>query len=174
MKNNQYGQSTIEFIFTFAFGVSIILLVFNSAMTYTTGYLVHYATFMASRVYLTQESFSESFGGTTVSLSIAKDMATKEFQKYRLDIFGIQTTNFIINPPGDPANYVLVGAYTQFIKSIDAIGKVAGQTKLNLTSESFLGKEPTLAVCASRVCMAITGTPTCSQSLDITLFDDGC
>ena len=54
MKKNQSGQSTIEFIFCFVFAVSFILLVFNTSLNYVSGYVAHYATFMASRVYLTQ------------------------------------------------------------------------------------------------------------------------
>ncbi|MBA2406355.1 MAG: hypothetical protein H0V66_16375, partial [Bdellovibrionales bacterium] len=47
MKNNQLGQSTIEFIFSFVFAVSLILLVFNTSLNYASGFVTHYATFMA-------------------------------------------------------------------------------------------------------------------------------
>ena len=57
---------------------------------------------------------------------------------------------------------------------MDVIGRVTGQTELELISESFLGREPTRGVCATRVCKAITGEEICTSSMDITLYDDGC
>lgn len=174
--NNESGQSTIEFIFTFAFGVSIILMIFNSAMNYTTGYLVHYATFMASRVYLTAESHTGTIGSSTPSLSGTVDLAQQTFNNYSLGIFNVSAAGFAINQAGNvsPEEYPTVGARTTFDVSIDALGKVAGQSKLELVSESFLGKEPTRAECASRVCFSLKNNTSCSNSDDITLYDNGC
>lgn len=175
--NNQDGQSTIEFIFTFIFGVSIILMIFNSAMNYTTGYLVHYATFMASRVYLTADKNIGSIGNVSPSLSGSEEKARETFQNYSLGIFKIPDSGFNINQAGNIPieNYLTVGAYTVFDIPIDALGKVAGQGKLELVSESFLGKEPTRAECATRVCYALKqGQINCTQNDDITLYDDGC
>jgi hypothetical protein len=172
MKNNESGQSTIEFIFCFAFAVSLILLVFNSAMNFTTGYLAHYATFMASRVYLT----SGAYGGSD-SFAEADERAQATFAKYRLDIFGINNSAMTINSASTnttPAEYLKVGVYTQFEQNIDAIGQVAGQEKLRLVSESFLGKEPSRNECWRRTCLAITGQETCTATMDITMYDDGC
>jgi hypothetical protein len=173
----QAGQSTIEFIFTFAFGVSVILLIFNQAMNYATGYLVHYATFMASRTYLTADRHIGTFADTGASLNGAEERARAVFNQYNLSIFDIPATGFAINAPnaGNTAEYITVGARTIFDQRMDMIGRVAGQKKLELVSESFLGKEPTRATCASRVCKAITNQETCNSSqMDITLFDDGC
>jgi hypothetical protein len=176
MKNNEFGQSTIEFIFTFAFGVSVVLLIFNSAMNYTVGYLVHYATYMASRTYLTVEMNNGTFGDYSSSLNRAQSAAQRTFAKYNLGIFKVPTDSLKINHAGNvsAADYLQVGAYTSFKRDIDALGKVAGQSKVDLVSESFLGKEPTRAVCAARVCKAISNREVCSPSMDITLFDDGC
>lgn len=169
-KLNQSGQSTIEFIFCFSFGVCIILMVFNTAMNYTTGYLVHYATFMASRHYLTNESF-----GGNVSLVEAEEAAKRSFANYQLGIFSVPNDALKFNPPGgSPEEHLKVGTYAVFKKRVDPIGQITGQSEMTLVSESFLGKEPTRAVCASRTCKAITGRDTCDKSMDITLFDDGC
>lgn len=170
--NNEKGQSTIEFIFTFIFGVSLILMIFNSAMNYSTGYLVQYATFMASRVYLTADS---SLNSTQASLNGSVDKARSTFNNYSLGIFKIPNEAFQINPAGNvQANeYLTVGGRTSFDIAIDPIGKIAGQTKLELSSESFLGKEPVRAECAARTCYGITGRTNCDY-LDVTLFDDGC
>lgn len=178
IKNNQSGQSTIEFIFTFCFGVSIIFMVFNSALGYSTGYLVHYATFMASRVYLVSDSFTGSSSDTSSGLSQGIADATATYAKYRLDIFQIGTEKFSINPVAgggvDASTYLLVGGKTKFEQKIDALGKMTGAAQLELVSESFLGHEPTRAQCASRVCTAVTGSSGCENTLDVTLYDNGC
>ena len=173
-KTSQAGQSTIEFILCFSFGVSIILLVFNSAMNYTTGYLVHYATFMASRTYLTAELYGGNAGNTTTAK--AESEARDTFDQYQLGVFDVPSSALNFNSPGNlnASEYLLVGAYTSFTKNIDALGQVTGQATLNYVSESFLGKEPTRAICLQRVCHAITGGNECQSSDDFTVFDDGC
>lgn len=175
-KNNQKGQSTVEFILTFAFGVSLILVIFNTAMNFATGYLVHYATFMASRVYLTQDNFTGTVGNSNPALSGAEDKAREAFNIYKLSVFNVPNESFKINPAGssDPSTYLTVGGVTTFELNIDILGKVAGSKKLEMTSESFLGKEITRAECATRTCYGITQSESCDDSYDITLYDDGC
>lgn len=175
-KNNQKGQSTIEFIFTFAFGVSVILVIFKAAMNYTTGYLVHYATFMASRSYVTFDNYRGTIAAPMSSIQGGEEHAASVFQQYRLDLFDVNPSSFRINRPGSSiqGDYVTVGGTTTFEREIDTIGKIAGQKTIRYVSESFLGKEPTRAVCAARVCYAITGSTNCSMNMDVTLFDDGC
>jgi hypothetical protein len=151
--NNEQGQSTIEFILTFAFGVSIIILIFNSAMGHVTGYLVHYATFMASRTYLSSESYNGGIGSYEISYQDARNEATQVFNRY---------------------NYLAVGAVTTYERTVDLMGLVTGARKMTMISESFLGKEPTRSVCATRVCESLTGGSNCVPEMDITLYDDGC
>lgn len=175
-KNNERGQSTVEFILTFAFGVSLILVIFNTAMNFATGYLVHYATFMASRVYLTQDNFTGTVGNSSPALSGAEDKAREAFNIYKLSVFNVPNESFKINPAGnaDPSTYLTVGGVTTFELNIDILGKVAGSKKLEMTSESFLGKEITRAECATRTCFGITQSESCDDTYDITLYDDGC
>jgi hypothetical protein len=177
MIKNQEGQSTVEFILTFAFGVSLILVVFNTAMNYATGYLVQYATFMASRVYLTADNFTGTMAGTpSGNFEYSKRLATETFNSYRLSVFNIPNSSFNLNEAGftDPSTYLTVGAYTKFELTIDPIGKITGQQKLEMVSESFLGKEPTRAECAKRTCFGIKGDYSCARDDDITTFDNGC
>lgn len=170
------GQSTIEFIFAFAFGVSVVFMVFNTALNYATGYLVHYATFMASRTYLVSDVYSGYVASPPVPPT---NNAVEVFNRYRLDIFGISSDGFAINKQEasvGAGEYLTVGARTLFEKPIDALGRVVGGGKLEFVSESFLGKEPTKAQCAQRVCFAVTGG-ICSDtagSYDVTLYDNGC
>jgi hypothetical protein len=173
MKNNQSGQSTIEFIFSFIFAVSLILLVFNTSLNYASGYVTHYATFMASRVFMTQDSNNSQWNAGDRGPGIEK--AKDAFKAFKLDVFGIKTQLEINDEQNVSAGeYLMVGAYASFSRKMDMVGQITGQTKLDLISESYLGREPTRGVCASRVCMAIRGEDTCSTSYDITLYDDGC
>lgn len=173
---SEAGQSTVEFILTFAFGVSLILVIFNTSMNFATGYLVHYATFMASRVYLTQDNMTGTIGSSESALSGSVETATTAFNNYNLTVFNVANSSFQINPAGntDETTYLTVGGVTKFELTIDILGKVTGSKKLEMTSESFLGKEITRAECATRTCYGITGTETCDDTYDITLFDDGC
>lgn len=174
MKNNQTGQSTIEFIFSFIFAVSLILMVFNTSLNYASGYVAHYATFMASRVFLTQDSADKSnLGGNSKVRAV--QMAQQIFKdKYKLSVFGINSDLVINNDENpDAGRYLMIGAYVQYSRRIDFIGQITGQNRIELISESFLGREPVRGVCASRTCMAITGRESC-EGLDVTLFDDGC
>lgn len=176
-KVSNAGQATIEFILVFSFGLSLILMIFNSAINYTTGYLVHYATFMASRTYLTSETHGGNFATAQFSISPAEAAARETFAQYRLEIFGVQNAEFFVNQVAfnqTPSAYLTVGTYTRYSQKVDILGRVAGNTELDLVSESFLGKEPTRVVCAIQTCKAMTGNETCGQDLDITLFDDGC
>ena len=176
MKNNQSGQSTIEFIFSFIFAVSLILMVFNTALNYASGYVAHYATFMASRIFLTQDSAVNEFSGRA-SKADAERLAVSAFKdRYNLSIFDINSQVEINNNDEsvDAGQYLMIGAYVRYNRKIDLIGQITGGQKLELISESYLGREPVRGVCASRTCMAITGSPSCDISMDITLFDDGC
>lgn len=175
-KNSQAGQSTVEFILTFAFGVSLILVIVTTSMNYATGYLVHYATFMASRVYLTQDNMTGTIGNSAPALSGSVDTAKTAFNVYNLSVFNVDNSSFTINPAGntDPSTYLTVGGFTRFDLKMDVMGQVAGTKKLEMTSEAFLGKEITRAECATRTCYGITGTESCDDTYDITLFDDGC
>lgn len=177
MKNNQSGQSTIEFIFSFVFAVSLIFMVFNTALNYASGYVVHYATFMASRVFLTQDSSQSSWdAGTRNGANGPITLAKQTFNSYKLGTFGINTELKINDDQNvGPGEYLMIGAYTQFERKMDIMGRITGETKLELISESFLGREPARGVCASRTCKAITGDQdSCNPEMDITLFDDGC
>jgi hypothetical protein len=114
MIKKQDGQSTIEFILTFTFGMSAILLIFNSAMNYTVGYLVHYATFMASRTFLTVDTDSNT---STQSISAARSEAQTTFNRFALNKFGVPPSALNFRSPSDfmsSSEYLMVGAYTTY------------------------------------------------------------
>jgi hypothetical protein len=177
MKNNQDGQSTIEFIFSFIFAVSLILMVFNTSLNYASGYVTHYATFMSSRIYLVRDTAVNEWSGIS-SKRDGVDEAKKAFkERYNLSIFNINSDLEINNANEeelDAGQYLMVGGLVRYDRKIDLVGQITGGKKLSLISEAFLGREPVRAVCASRTCMAITGKDSCDVSMDVTLFDDGC
>lgn len=173
MIRRQEGQSTIEFILTFTFGLSAILVIFNSAMNYSVGYLVHYATFMSSRTYLTVDSESDIVGSSD---AVARREATAAFDRFFLSRFGIPNNAHRINPQQPnmmASDYLMVGSITSYEREMDMLGKLTGDAKILMVSESFLGKEVTRAVCADRICYAM-GAQSCPMTWDVTLFDDGC
>ena len=82
MKLNKEGQSTLEFIFSFAIVFSFIFFFFKIALNYTNGYLLHYANFMASRTYLVHDINSNIVsGGDGPALKEAKAI----FATYNID-----------------------------------------------------------------------------------------
>lgn len=173
MIKKQDGQSTIEFILTFTFGMSAILLIFNSAINYTVGYLTHYATFMASRTFLTVDSDSND---PMQSISEAQSRAQSTFARFNLNKFGVPNSALKFNPPQSSmssSDYLMVGAYAVYDREIDIMGKLTGNTKATMVSESFLGREVSRGECIRRVCFAMTGGTSCA-GVDVTLIDDGC
>jgi hypothetical protein len=174
MMRNERGQSTIEFIVTFCFGVSVIFMIFTSALNYTTGYLIHYATYMAARTYLVTETNT----GTVNAPSVTLGNTLAVFHRYRLDGFKITDEKFSINAlevsGTTPNEYLTVGGKTIFDQRIDAVGQVTGAKDLEHVSEAFLGHEPTRAMCANRTCHGIRGKDDCTNNMDITLYDNGC
>ncbi len=185
----QGGQSTIEFILTFMFGLGIIFLFVNISVNYSVGYLVHYATFMASRTYLT---FETGTGDPTGSDGAASTAALETFRRFRMETVGVPSGSvlpgggaeigFHINgysSVSDSQGALFVGAYAVFERPLSFFRAIAGDTKGTMISESYLGKEPVRSDCWQRTCKAISlavkGNPTaCGGTDDYTVFDNGC
>ena len=75
---NQKGQSTAEFILTFGFVVLIVIVFIQMSLNLTKGYLVHYATFMASRSFLVQDNNSATPVNTDINArTISRDQVFK-------------------------------------------------------------------------------------------------
>jgi len=191
MRKNQQGQSTIEFIMTFMFGLGVVFLFVNVAVNYSVGYLVHYATFMASRTYLTVDSGA---GNATLSENLARTQSLETFRRFQMSALGVESGSVLAGGSDDPGFHInsyssvtsneqalFVGAYTVFDRPLSSFRFVVGTTQAKMVSESYLGKEPVRADCFQRTCQAImlgvTGNPTpCSGSgaEDFTVFDNGC
>lgn len=175
---NESGQVAVEFILTFVFGLGFAFLFINQALNTTTGFIVHYATYMGSRVYLTSD-----IGSNTVEngLNGAKTEARQYFDsnfKKPLITLGLDRPTLQINHPQQDAPYLFSGAYTIFEQDFSKFGGFAPGVKLNMLSESFLGKEPMQIICLQRICHAMLGNENAcigaAGNLDITLYDNGC
>ncbi|MFZ4713091.1 MAG: hypothetical protein ACOYL6_05250 [Bacteriovoracaceae bacterium] len=166
----------IEFLVAFIFSVGFLFLFISLGLNFTAGYMGHYATFMASRTYLTGGNDSIS---SATSDAIAKTRAIDVFNRnYAMKAFGVDVTlsaaNFNEPPSGPKEKYEYVGVKIEFQKNLSMVGFGGGDQKLNLVSESFLGREPTRADCVEQLCqvMGVCGENT--DNVHITLEDNGC
>ncbi|MBC7539582.1 MAG: hypothetical protein H7281_12230 [Bacteriovorax sp.] len=171
-KNNK-GQSTIEFILTFTAAVGFIFLFLKMALNYTNGYMVHHATFMASRAYLVGDA--EQYGSPGAGDSRAFEVAKEVFRKNLPE--GLITPNVVLeakneNSPDKVAFSVFVGIWVEFNQAF-SLGFVGGKDQVVFRSESFLGREPTRAESVSQICYAIKAVTQGGCETQATLDDNG-
>lgn len=166
---NEKGQSTIEFILTFSFAIGISFLFVSQSLNITVGFLVHYATFMGGRTYLTYDNGSNEL---TSVYNSAGNAAKKAFDRYALTRFDIQPEVEIITAENS-ASSLFSGVTAQYERLLTPYKMVGGGKKAMYHSEGFLGKEPTRNQCFQTTCLAM-GIQGCSEAKDITLFDNGC
>jgi hypothetical protein len=168
---NEKGQSAIEFILVIGFALGITFLFTTQAMNATKGYLVHYANFAASRVYLVHDGGSRSIGP---NYSGAESAALDHMDSFNLtQLFGLKTDCSV-----EKENALFTGTVCRYDVVLNFFPMIAGGDKAKLVTESFLGKEPLRATCFEMTCQAITGDRNGCQSkfeiMDITLYDNGC
>ncbi len=165
------GQSTIEFLLTFIFVFSLIFMIFRIGVNLTNGFLVHYATFMASRTYLVIDNNSNSPSGGDQN---ARNRASIVFEKFPMK-HTIPGWNSLIkiNHPGSVPNALFTGAWSEYTENFGISDIVGGIKPMVLRSESFIGREPTRANCLQRVCRAMEEVGG-DCSVHTTFFDNGC
>lgn len=170
-KNNK-GQSTIEFVITFTAAVGFIFLFLKMSLNYTNGYMVHHATFMASRAYLVGDS--ESQADIVGRDGNAFALAEKVFKK-NLPTDLIQGFDGVLKEhnPGVVKYSVFIGVWTEFTQ-VFSLGFVGGKDPVRFRSESFLGREPSRVETFAQTCAAIS-TVTLGSGCDFqaTLEDNG-
>ena len=179
MKTNQGGQSTIEFIIVTAFSIGILVVFIQLAINLTGGYLVHYATYMASRTFLVYESAEKDI---ISDYSVkAPNKAREVFDKYQVQLFGAFDSNgelkFNFWGDGNPQlDYFFTGVYYRYKRPMSILNYLGGGVYSNMHSESFLGKEPTRGECWKRTQKAIETLRMPSNELKAytTVFDNGC
>ena len=179
--DNEKGQSTMEFIVGFIFVLTFLFTFYKLALGYTNGYLVHYATFMASRAYLVLDDNNDNIASSD---NFAESEAIKVFK----NTFSWQYSNFdwtkfldsipdlqVRGPNSDPDNF-FTGVWTEFKQKISIANYFGGNKEVTLRSESFLGREPTRKTCIERIChefQSVMGGINCRDP-HITVSDNGC
>ena len=168
----------IEFLLVFVFGLGITFLFIYMSFNYSVGYINHYATFMASRTFLTADSASNNPEG---SWQFARSRAIETYKKYNLSVFEVNdiTNNDVKmhqSVGGQQQSILFVGVSSMFERLISPFEIVGGSEKAKFYSESFLGKEPVRMSCLQQVCQAMgeTSCDTKWEQLDVVLYDNGC
>lgn len=177
--NNEDGQSTIEFLITFVFIIGFVVMFVKTALLYTNGYLVHYATFMASRAYMVADLNARDSGTND---NAGRRTAQEVFDSYKVKDFipGFSSTLQFNDPDdagGDFEKNLYIGPYVQFTDNFVIPGSVGGNKTLTMRSESFLGREPTRTECLARIAKiidSIGGSSGNISSIHITFNDNGC
>ncbi len=178
---DQAGQSVIEFLVTFVFSLGLLFIFVYLGLNFARGYMVHYATYQASRAYLTLDSTSLSF---SASDDYAARKAREVFESFQLERLGISDLELFAIDVNSATKYEYVGMQARFKLPFTPFKAIGGSQPLELTSDSFLGREPIRSNCLKRVCYALqnaasgsslnfSADATC-QSDHITAFDNGC
>ena len=167
------GQSTIEFILSFAIAFGFLVSFYKIAMLYTNGYLSHYVTFQVSRAYMVGEDLRNNPEGSDASSMLN---ARKVYSYYNLEgiIPGFAGQLSFNEPESNLGNQtnLYVGVRLSYEDSL-LIPGTAKRIPVSLTSESYLGFEPTRAECYSRICDSMTELGA-SCTVHTTVTDNGC
>ena len=169
---NESGQSTIEFIITFTAAVGFIFLFLKLALNYTNGYMVHHATYMASRAYLVDDEERVSLAeGDAVALDKAKIVFTRYLP---VGLVGeVVAAKLQVNSPDLTKFTAFIGLWIEYTQAF-TLGFVGGKDPVTFRSESFLGREPTRSEAIQQICEAIKNAiPGKSCNSHVTLDDNG-
>lgn len=171
MKKNNKGQSTIEFILTFTAAVGFIFLFLKMSVNYTNGFMVHHATFMASRAYLVVDSEGDQTiqGRDNIAFKQAQAVFLKNMTE---DLSGQLSGKLKVNHPDNSRLSVFTGVYAEYSQRF-SIGFVGGKEAVTFRSESFLGREPTRVEVIDQVCAAVSDVTQASCNIHATLDDNG-
>ena len=177
-KLSQLGQSSIEFIIIFSFTMGFFIVFLGLGLNFTTGYLVHYATYDISRAYLVGDGgnqsirSSENYKVDEYDNGIAYGSATWS-QVFNSGILRMRNASgFQVNSPGDVVTPEFIGVTFSYQRRLSDSGFITGLQEVEYVSESFLGKEPVRAECLRRICTKMNGN--CQSNVEVTAFDNGC
>ncbi len=155
---------------TIIFAIMIYFVFVKVAFNAVDGYLIHYATFMASRTYMVADINGSDIGQ---SVTKAESEARKTFSRFYINLFGYDESGLQFNSYNTDIPAHLVGCYFEFEQKFSILRVSGPQKPMHLKSESFLGKEPPKQECIDNICSSIKGTVgTCGKFT--TYFDNGC
>lgn len=158
---------------TFTVAVGFIFLFLKMALNYTDGFMVHHATFMASRAYLVSDEDRKSLDEGD---SKAMEKARLVFTKYLPEglVKGVEAGMLKENNPdaGKTKFHAFVGLWVEFSQRF-SMGLIGGKESIHFVSESFLGREPTRSETRSQICQAIMSLGLNKCDVHVTLEDNG-
>ena len=156
-RRREKGQSTIEFALTMALLMGFVLFFVHLAFLFAYGNLVHYATFMSARAYLSagEEPDGQVKRAQTVIIRLLKrsesNPGVEKYQFVAKGVEGEEIPGMYYSPkspyaPKDPDFSWLQGIRYKFRASLPMVplsNGNGGANSLTLTSESWLGREKT-------------------------------
>lgn len=169
---NEKGQSTIELLSTLIFVFGFIFLFVRTALYSTNHFMAQYFTFMSSRSYLVMDNGSNTPEGTD---SYAEQKARGVMNSFPLEPLELGAGVLNFNTPTGASHKVLTGPFFSFTSQMTIGGAFGGEQELELTTESFLLREPPRIDCMRRVCdsfQALGANPDCE--VHVTIADNGC
>ena len=167
--SKQKGQSTIEFLISFTVIFGLAFFIVKTTMNYGNGFYLHWATYAASRAYLTFETSDNDEG--------RENLFSKSEKKGKdlFDAYGIKDVSLKFNHLSTAGRPVLIGSYAEFESRFSPMSNIGNDDKVIYRSESFLGKEPPRGYCHARTLervMQASGTDEIKKFM--TVFDNGC
>ncbi len=155
---------------TFPIVVGFSFLFVRLAVNYTDGYYIHYATYMASRTYMSldTEKTEESAGD-----SDAFKAASRVFRRYKPEILINGFDGELKENNIDSVSVkVFTGVWVEYTRTF-AMGFLGGTEKVKLRSESFLGREPIRTEVWKAICTNISRVTQGTCQKHTTLDDNG-
>jgi hypothetical protein len=166
--NSDQGQSTIEFALTLTVLMAFALFFIQLCLVFGFGNFVHYATFMSARAYMAAGKTAtdqEDRARKVIIQTLKKSEGspnTDRFPTIAKAKDGDNPAGAFIGPgsnydPSKRNSFWMQGVRYRFASRLFVLplsGKVNGtQTKqlLQLTSESWLGREPTFEECMDKM-----------------------
>ncbi len=147
---------------TFTAAVGFIFLFLKMALNYTNGFMVHHATYMASRAYLVgdAERYGAPGAGDSQAFKLAESVFAKNLPEALIPKFDGQLMENSFEKVSYP---VFVGVWAEFNQFFSA-GFIGGREAVKFRSESFLGREPTRSESTLQTCLAVKSVITGSAS----------
>ena len=180
---NEVGQSTVEFALTLMLLLAFVFFFFQLTMVSAFGNFAHYATFMAARAYLSAgaDRQDQRERAKDVIIKLLKKSAGQagidRFPSIAKGFRGSEIGGLDLDPPGQfnptDRNFSwLEGVrYTfrskLFLIPLAGLGRSEGGPAANfltLTSESWLGREPSFEECKVDL----------EKTSGLVFFDNGC
>ena len=161
-RKNEKGQSTVEFVLVFLPLMAISFFLFQLAAVFGYGNYAHYATFMAARAYLAagpREDDQVQRAKDVVIRVLKKSVGQSGVDRWAGvaqgvkgsgDPQGAQIGSGALYAPGDPSFSWQLGVRYTFrsrLFMIPLFGSGKSTNSVVLTSESWLGREPTYGEC---------------------------